>query len=228
MACNRAGGSPVTANYPKGTAAAAGLMSCHVCGTVQQQKQGQHRNHKHYCDLCGKSLHFRKPYSLQRCLAFLITACVLYVPANLLPIMRTISIGEVTDSTIIGGALLLWNNGEYPISIVIFVASVAVPLLKIFAIGLLCWRVSVNRPSSAKHLHRLYEMTEVIGKWSMVDVFVVALLAALIQFGSVLAVQAGPAALSFAGVVMFTMLAARAFDSRLIWDKESMSTETNI
>jgi paraquat-inducible protein A len=178
--------------------------------------------------LCGKKLHFRKPDSLQRCLAYLVTACILYIPANVLPIMRTISIGEVTDSTIIGGALLLWDNGEYPISIVIFVASVAVPILKILSIALLCWRVSVAAPSPTVQLHKLYDIAEVIGKWSMVDVFVVALLAALMQFGSVLTVQAGSAALAFAGVVIFTMLSARAFDARLIWDKENIKVEAGL
>jgi len=204
--------------YPNGTAAAAAMLSCHVCGSLLATEL-KSNHHSQRCKLCHTKLHFRKPYSIQRCLAYLITACILYIPANLLPIMSTTSIGELSENTIVSGVLVLWRDGEYPIALVIFIASVVVPVVKIIAIAFLCWQVGRDQPGSVRRLSKVYEIAELIGKWSMVDVFVVALLVALIQLGSMLTVQPGSAALAFAGVVIFTMLAARAFDPRLIWDK---------
>lgn len=201
--------------YPEGTAAEKGLAACHVCGSLNSIEQ-----HRKRCHLCGKGLQLRKPYSLQRCLAFLLTACLLYIPANLLPIMNTIKLGQETKNTIVGGVITLWQSGEYPIAIVVFVASVVVPVVKIFSIAGLCYLLNSRHRFNLKQLNQIYTMAELIGKWSMVDVFVVALLVALVQMGQLLAVKPGPAALAFSGVVLLTMLAARAFDARLIWDRE--------
>ncbi len=202
--------------YAGNTAAGAGMSVCHVCGSVDSSTQSR-------CELCGMALHVRKPSSVQRSVAFLLTAMVLYVPASILPIMETHQLGHVRANTIAGGVVLLWHHGSYPIALVIFIASVLVPVLKMVALAFLCASVARQAPIPRSKLSTLYGMTELVGKWSMVDVFVVALLVALIQISGLLAIKAGAAALAFAGVVVFTMLAARAFDSRLIWDQEESS-----
>lgn len=197
--------------YPLGSAASQRLQVCHVCETVVELS-------RHTCPLCHAKLHLRQPLSLQRCMAYLITACLLYIPANVLPIMETVNFGRVEHSTIVGGVVQLWAHGSYLIAMIIFTASVVVPVFKILVISWLCWSVGRRRRYNPKQLTRLYVFTEFIGKWSMVDVFVVALLVALVDLGGLIAVHPGTAALAFAGVVIFTMLSAQSFDSRLIWD----------
>lgn len=172
------------------------------------------------CPVCFTSVRPRFPRSLQKTLALLVTAMVLYLPANLLPLMVTTTFGTTTRSTIAGGILLLWQDGSYPTAIIIFIASLLVPILKILMLLWLCYSVWQVHEHSLRERTLLYQLTEFIGRWSMVDVFVVALLVALFQFGAVLAVEPGAAALAFCGVVVFTMLAAQAFDPRLIWDAE--------
>ncbi len=199
--------------YPQGTAASMALAVCHVCATTAPVEQAR-------CSLCDGMLHLRKPAAVQRCLAYLATAILLYLPANLLPIMETEQLGRVSANTIAGGVVLLWHHGSYPIALVIFVASVLVPLLKMFSIGTLCFLVQRPNKLSSGQLSKMFEVTELVGKWSMVDVFVVALLVALVQVGGLLSIKPGSAALAFAGVVVCTMLSARAFDTKLIWDLE--------
>ena len=197
--------------YPPGTAAAAGLSCCHVCGRLSPAAL-------HECPLCGSGLHLRTPHSIQRTVALVVTAALLYIPANVLPIMTTTTLGRATDSTILGGVILLIHHGSYPIAGVIFIASVLVPLSKLFAIAWLCWTVSRRHPTSHHERTRLYRAAELVGKWSMTDVFVVAILVALIHLGGLLLITPGPAAIAFGGVVVVTMLAAESFDPRLIWD----------
>jgi paraquat-inducible protein A len=198
--------------FPAGSAAARGLACCHVCYELAAESL-------HRCPRCGASLHLRKPESLQRSVALLITATLLYIPANVLPIMTTDQLGRAIDSTILGGVVLLMKMGSYPVATVIFVASVLVPVGKLFALGWLCWSVARRHPSSHRERTRLYRLTEFIGRWSMTDVFVVMILVALIHLGGLLRITPGPAALAFAGVVVVTMLAAESFDPRLIWDQ---------
>lgn len=197
--------------FPPHSAAAAGLQSCLRCSTLAQVAQER-------CGVCGKALFVRRPQSLQWTLAFLLTAIVLYVPANVLPIMVTAEFGQVESSTIIQGVLLLLHHGSYPTAAIIFIASVLVPVAKIIALGWLCLTVARRSPHNPHERERLYRITEFVGRWSMVDVFVVALLVALVQVSGILSVAPGSAALSFCGMVVFTMLAADSFDSRLIWD----------
>ena len=210
--------------YPDGTAAVNGWGVCHVCNTVadltHHMHQSQPQRHLHRCALCKAVVHLRKPESLQRCLAYLATAVLLYLPANLLPIMETQQLSRVSANTIAGGVVLLWHHGSYPIALIIFIASVLVPLLKMLSIASLCWLVKRPGQFSSSQLARMLEITELVGKWSMVDVFVVALLVALVQVGGLLSIKPGSAALAFAGVVLCTMLSARAFDTKLIWDLE--------
>ena len=198
--------------FPTGTAAAAGLACCHTCCKLAPASL-------HECPLCGSSLHLRNPDSIQRTLALLITASLLYIPANILPIMTTYQLGRPTESTIIGGVVLLIHHGSYPIAGVIFIASVMVPISKLIALGWLCWSVSRRHGTSHQQRTRLYRAAELVGKWSMTDVFVVAILVALIHLGGLIRITPGAAALAFGGVVIVTMLAAESFDPRLIWDE---------
>ena len=152
-------------------------------------------------------------------MALLIAAIILYLPSNIFPIMTTEQFGTPMDSTIIGGVVLLWKMGSYPIALIIFVASVLVPIGKIMSIAMLCWTVSRDHRTSLRKRTNLYRITEIIGKWSMVDVFVVAILVALIQITGIIVIKPGSAALAFAGMVILTMLSANSFDPRLIWDR---------
>ena len=198
--------------YPADSAAARGLACCHVCYYVGPKTQ-------HSCPRCGSGLHLRVPDSLQRTLALLITAVILYIPANVLPIMTTSQLGRSTDSTILGGVILLIDMGSYPVAAVIFIASVLVPVGKFIAIAWLCWSVARRHQSSHRQRTVLYRATEFIGRWSMTDVFVVMILVALIHLGGLMRITPGTAAIAFGGVVIVTMLAAESFDPRLIWDQ---------
>ena len=193
------------------TAREAGYDVCHTCLALNPS------SHDH-CRRCGSHLHSRIPHSLQRTVALLIAAVVLYIPANMLPIMTTDQFERSVDSTIIGGVILLWNMGSYPIALVILIASVLVPIGKILTVAALCWTIGRHQPIAPRQRMTLYRATEFIGKWSMVDVFVVAILVALIQITGIIVIRPGGAALAFAGVVILTMLAAESFDPRLIWD----------
>ena len=197
--------------FPPGTAAAEGLATCHTCYKLAPASE-------HKCPRCGSGLHLRTEGSLQRTMALVFTAVLLYIPANILPIMTTTQLGTPEDSTILGGVVLLIHHESYPIAAVIFIASVMVPTGKLFAITWLCWSVSRGQKTSYQQRTRMYRMTEFVGKWSMTDVFVVAILVALIQLGGLLSINAGVAAIAFGGVVIVTMLAAESFDPRLIWD----------
>ena len=196
-----------------------GLTGCPTCGLVLRVDPGQ----ESHCPRCHSVLHPRKPASIARTWALLITAVIMYVPANVLPVMRTEYLGNENADTIMSGVVYFLLHGDWPLALVIFVASVLVPLLKVMALVYLL--ISVQRQSRIRHRERtvLYRVTELIGRWSMVDVFVVAVLVALVQMGNLATVYPGLGASAFAGVVILTMLAAHSFDPRLIWDhQESM------
>jgi paraquat-inducible protein A len=164
-------------------------------------------------------LHVRKPASLQRTVALLVAATALYLPANLLPVMTISELGDVMASTILEGMEEFWRREAYPIAIVIFVASILIPIVKIVALIWLCAAATGKVHPSPKILGRIYWFTELLGRWSMVDIFVVSILVALVQFGAYMTVTPGPGALAFAGVVVLTMFAATSFDPRLLWDR---------
>ena len=197
------------------TAAGRGLLACHTCGLVSRPAVGGARMR---CPRCDVVLHPRIPRSLSRTWAFLAAAVLLYLPANLLPIMHVTSLGQARSDTILSGAQFLLAHGMWPLALIVFVASVLIPITKILILVYLL--VSVQRRSPRRPLDRarLYRFTEFVGRWSMVDVFVVAVLVALVHLGQVAQIEAGPGALYFAGVVVLTMLAAKTFDPRLIWD----------
>lgn len=192
------------------SAKALGLQGCPICTTVGSAE-------KTSCDVCGATLHAGWSDSIQHTWAWLVTSIVLYVPANFLPILHTKFLGKVSENTVLGGVVTLWEHGSYPIAIVIFVASVLVPLGKIMVLAWLCLSVQLGSTYAVTQKTKLYRITEFVGRWSMVDVFVVAILVALIQLGSVMTIVPGAAALAFAIMVITSMLAAIAFDSRLLW-----------
>jgi paraquat-inducible protein A len=142
----------------------------------------------------------------------------MYIPANFYPIMTTINLGKAMDNTILGGVAELWRTGDWPIAMVIFVASIVVPVVKLLVIAWLCVVIRRSDGLNAEKRTHLYRVTEFIGRWSMVDVFAVALMVALIRGGSLMSINPGPAALAFCSVVVLTMLAAITFDPRLLWD----------
>ncbi|GBL03776.1 paraquat-inducible protein A [Glaciecola sp. KUL10] len=198
--------------YPKGTAAANGLVNCLVCYQLNI-KQNSH------CQGCGARIEVRIPNSVQITLSLLITSMLLYIPANIFPIMTTVVLGEETQSTIIGGVILFLDSESYLIASVIFIASIIIPLAKMTALAWLCYSVMFRHGIQQQELTILYRVTEFIGKWSMIDVFVVAILVALIQLGDLMSIKVGLAATAFALVVILTMISAQRFDTRLLWDK---------
>lgn len=206
------------------TATSQHLTGCKTCGLLQHLPNAG----KAYCQRCGEMLRHRLPHSVQRTWALLVAACILYIPANVYPIMFSTRLGATQPKTIIGGVVDMINIGSWPIALVIFVASVVVPVGKILAIGWLCLRIGKSSEISHRSRVRLYRVTEFIGRWSMVDVFVVAILVALIRAGNLLSINPGPAALAFAAMVILTMLAAITFDPRLIWDKPADTSSTTI
>lgn len=197
---------------PSRTALAENLASCHSCSRVQSIEL-------HRCERCGAPVHARKPDSLQRCIIFLIVSLIAYVPANILPIMVITELGVEDPSTIISGVATFWEEHSYPIAITIFVASIMVPTLKIIALGVLCAAAAGKIKIDPLRANRIYWLTELVGRWSMVDVFVVAILVGLVKFTGLMTVTAGPAAVSFGIMVILTMFAAHAFDPKLIWDQ---------
>jgi paraquat-inducible protein A len=192
-----------------------GLQSCHGCGLVSRPKPGAHEGR---CPRCDEELVFRKPKSLERTLAYLVAATVCYIPANLLPVLTTNSAGGSESDTIMQGVVLLWSPTGWPLALIVLFASIMIPSAKILALGYLL--ISVKRGSIKNNAQRvrLYRMVEIIGRWSMVDVFVDTFTVSLIQLQPLMSVEPGPGLLFFAAVVVLTMLAVESFDPRLIWD----------
>ncbi|UTH73216.1 paraquat-inducible protein A [Chromobacterium sp. IIBBL 290-4] len=200
--------------YPLNSAAARNLCLCHGCGLLVRLSPQQ----TGVCPRCQAALHLRRPAALQRCWALLLAAIISYFPANLLPIMETTALTGVQRDTIMSGVVYLWNNDSWPLALVVFTASVLVPMLKILALLLLVCSAQWRWEWAPAQRTRLYRLIEVIGPWSMLDIFVVALMVALVQWQSLASIKAGPGAIAFGAVVVLTMLAAMSFDPRLIWD----------
>jgi paraquat-inducible protein A len=191
-----------------------GLASCHTCALLMRVSTAGHV----HCPRCGSVVHMRKPNSIGTTWALLIAAIIMYLPANLLPVMSTTWLGTTQSDTIMSGVIYLLHH-DWPLAVIVFVASILVPLLKMIA--LLYLLISVQRHSILRKAQRtrLYRVMELVGRWSMVDVFVVSLMAALVQVGALATIEPGGGALAFAAVVILTMLAAMSFDARLIWDQ---------
>ena len=197
------------------TAADAGLLACHACGLVHRPSGAAHDL---VCARCGAGLHARKPNSIGRTWALLIAAYILIVPANVLPVMQTGSLfGSETD-TIMSGVVFLWESGSWLLAAILFFASIAVPGAKLLALSYLLVSVQRRTAWARPQRTRLYRVLEFVGRWSMIDIYVAAILTALVQFGGLMTIKAGPGAIAFGAVVVLTMFAAESFDPRLIWD----------
>ncbi|MBK1720715.1 paraquat-inducible protein A [Thiocystis violacea] len=193
-------------------------LTCDVCELVMHRGAAIRDGRQLRCPRCTDVLHRRKPKSLQRTWALLLAAIVFYVPANLLPIMTVTSLGRSQSDTIYTGVVFLLDNGMWPLAVVVFVASIFVPMLKLMILFTLLLSVQFRCTWSPRDRTRLYRVTEAIGRWSMVDVYVVTILVALVRLGNLATVQAEAGAIFFCAVVIITMLAAMSFDPRLIWD----------
>jgi len=198
------------------------FVRCHDCGfAVRLARAGNHAAAR--CPRCGAAVHRRKPDSLNRTWALVITAAMLYIPANLFPVMTVISLGKAQSDTILSGAIYLLVHGMWPLALIVVFASVIVPLLKLIALAFLL--ISVQKGSRWRPVERtkLYRIVEGVGRWSMTDIYVVTILVALVSLGNLATIEAGVGAIYFAGVVVTTMLAAESFDPRLIWDRAGES-----
>jgi paraquat-inducible protein A len=205
------------------TARKAGMIACSVCHLLCAAIPPEPTARAAKCPRCGATLYSRKPDSIARTWALVISACIFYIPANVLPMTTVTSLGMVQSDTIMSGVIYFVQSGSWPIALIIFIASVFVPLLKLFILSYLLLSVQRRSHFRPKDRTRLYLITEAVGRWSMLDIFVVTILVALVNLGALATIQAGPAALFFAAVVVITMLAAMSFDPRLIWDaKEKM------
>lgn len=206
------------------TAAEAELINCGRCRLLSKYKYPQTIGDA-VCPRCGSSVHLRKPNSITRTWALIIAASIFYIPANVFPITVVTSLGKAKSDTIISGVIYFINTGMWPIALVIFTASIVVPLLKLSGLSFLL--VSIRQKSTWRpdERTRLYRITEAVGRWSMVDIYALTIVVALMKMGYFATVEVGPAAVYFAAVVVITMLAAKAFDPRLIWDSMESRNE---
>ncbi|MEO0442907.1 MAG: paraquat-inducible protein A [Pseudomonadota bacterium] len=202
----------MTTKYSKNSGAYHGLSACPVCHKLCRITDKK-------CSRCGSQLQLRIKNSTQIAIALIITATLCYIPANIFPIMKTTVLGNESGSTIIGGVIIFLHHGSYFIAAVIFIASIVIPMAKILSLLWICYSIVAAKKLNYYDLTRLYRLTELVGKWSMIDVYVVAILVALVQLGGLASIQPGIAANAFACMVIFTMIAANKLDTRLIWDK---------
>jgi paraquat-inducible protein A len=197
------------------TARESGIFLCHDCHKLVADV-GKETPKK--CPRCEASLHIRKPNSITRTWALVITAAVLSLPANILPIMRVDFLGVADYSTIMDGIVYFFKTGSYGIGAVILTASVLVPCFKIIGIFLILLSIHFKWQTWLRHKTLMFRAIEFIGRWSMLDIFVIALLQALVKFGNITSIETAPAATFFTGVVISTMFAAITFDPRILWD----------
>ncbi len=215
----RRGGGALVIDAPMTTARDAGLVACTRCTRVWPM--GTQR-----CDRCGSTLVSRDTQSLSRVWAWWLAGFMFYIPANIYPMLITKTLFTAQDSTIVGGALELARHGAVGVAVIILVASILIPMAKFVCIAYLALSVRHGTYMSPERRQKMYEIVEYIGRWSMIDVFVVAILSSLVQLNVVASINPGPASLAFACSVIFTMLSAQAFDPRLIWDRIEEDAET--
>jgi paraquat-inducible protein A len=199
------------------TGRSLGLLVCTRCrATVRAIGEERSR-----CPRCLAPLHVRKPRSIATTAALVVSAAVLYIPANVLPVMHTHTFFSDDDDTIMSGVISLAHQGSWPIAVLVFFASIVIPLLKLIALGEILLAVSRKSVRHPQQRSRLFRIVEFVGRWSMLDVFAVSLLVTLVQIQSLATIQVRSGALAFAGVVVLTMLAAQSFDERLLWDAQA-------
>jgi paraquat-inducible protein A len=197
------------------TAAQAGLVSCETCHLLSRPAAPSEPG---YCPRCGAELTSRRHHSQQYTWALVVAAAICYVPANVLPVLSTTALGSTESDTIMGGVVLLYTTGSWPLALIVLVASVMVPLGKLVALSYLLIVAQRGWLGSNRERTRLYRLVQFIGRWSMLDVFVDTFTVALVQLQPLMSVEPGPGVLFFAAVVVLTMMAAESFDPRLVWD----------
>jgi paraquat-inducible protein A len=200
---------------PALTAARAGLVACETCRLLSRPADAAEPG---YCPRCGAELASRRPHSIQYTWALVVAAAICYIPANVLPVLTTTALGSSDSDTIMGGVVLLYTTGSWPLALIVLVASVMVPLGKLVALTYLLVTVQRRAITGSHERTRLYRIVEIIGRWSMLDVFVDTFTVALVQLQPLMSVEPGAGVLFFAAVVVLTMMAAKSFDPRLIWD----------
>jgi paraquat-inducible protein A len=203
---------------PMVSAAQVGLVACGTCALLSRPANAGNPGR---CPRCGAALVWRRHNSVQYTWALVIAAAICYIPANVLPVLSTTTLGATESDTIMGGVIFLYASGSWPLALIVFVASVMIPLGKLVALAYLL--ITVQRGSIAK-MHdrtRIYYLVEFVGRWSMLDVFVDAFVVALVQLQPLMSVEPGLGVVFFMVVVVLTMLAAQTFDPRLIWDSSS-------
>ncbi|WP_045223747.1 paraquat-inducible protein A [Methyloterricola oryzae] len=198
---------------PPDSALRRGYLLCHTCHQVSAAGAAHPQ-----CPRCGAPLHARKPDSLTRTWALTLTAYILYIPANLLPVMTVTMSGQGEPDTIMSGVKELLLGGMWPLALLVFFASITVPVLKLLILTYLLISVQFRSQWRPRERTVLYRITESVGRWSMIDIFVIAILVALVKLGALATIDAGAGAVAFGGVVVTTMFAAMSFDPRLIWD----------
>ena len=198
----------------------AGLVLCTECHSIHHYISQVDQQ----CSRCGADLHQRKPDSLNRTWALLISSMILFIPANILTIMNVVYFGQDDPSTIIGGVILLLQMGSYSVAFVVFVASILVPVFKMIGILMILLSLKYQINITDRQRIRMFRFIEFIGRWSMLDIFVISILAALVNINGVAVITAGNAATAFGCVVVLTMLAASSFDTRLLWDYKVAET----
>ena len=200
-------------NPAAGSHGLAGAVGCETCGLVSvPQPEDRH------CPRCRSTLHERKPDSVARTWALVIAAAILYIPANYYPVLSVVQLGAGQPSTILGGVEELVTARQYPLALLVFFASIAVPMLKLIGLSIMLVTIQTGRAGWLRDRTRLYHIVRFIGRWSMIDIFMELLLGALVAFGSVITIEPGVGALAFCAVVILTMFAAETFDPRLMWD----------
>ena len=197
------------------TAAQAGLVSCETCALLSRPADAAEPG---YCPRCGGELEWRRHQSIQYTWALVVAAAICFIPANVLPVLSTTTLGAADSDTIMGGVVFLYTSGSWPLALIVLIASVMIPLGKLVALGYLLITVQRGSLGGSRERTRLYRMVEFIGRWSMLDVFVDTFTVALVQLQPLMFVEPGPGVVFFAAVVVLTMIAAESFDPRLIWD----------
>jgi paraquat-inducible protein A len=196
-------------------AASAGYVSCTTCRLLSRPAQPDAPG---YCPRCGARLVRRRHRSIEYTWALVVAAAILYIPANALPVLTTTTLGSEESDTIITGVIFLYRSGSWFLALIVLVASVMIPLGKLVALGYLCLSVQRGWVRNNHDRAKLYHLVELIGRWSMLDVFVDAFIVALVQLKPLMSVEPGAGVVYFMAVVVLTMLAAQSFDPRLIWD----------
>jgi paraquat-inducible protein A len=197
------------------SAASQGLIGCEACHLLVRPALADEPGH---CPRCGAELEFRRAGSVQRAWALVIAAAICYIPANLLPVMVSNTFAGADDDTIISGVIYLYSSGSWPLALIVLIASVMVPIGKLLALGWVLMAIQRGRVTGRQERMRLYRIVHIIGKWSMLDIFVVTFTVALVQLPPLMSVAPGEGVLFFAAVVVLTMIAAESLDPRLIWD----------